>query len=142
MVKAFLFTTLDMHHFHLHLFLPIHLPQKQLLYVPEIIKNLLSVSKFANDNHVSFEFHPISCFVKDLATRVVLLQGQLKVGLYVFDNIQRRLKEWIFDTSYHIHLWLSQAFCTFFLILTAQIEKKFLNFRYPKPFSLKIIKKE
>ena len=40
MVRAFLFTKLDIHHFHLHLFLPSHLPQKQLLYVPEIIKTI------------------------------------------------------------------------------------------------------
>ncbi|RVW87716.1 Retrovirus-related Pol polyprotein from transposon TNT 1-94 [Vitis vinifera] len=51
---------------------------KQLLHVPEITKNLLSVSKFAADNHVFFEFHPTSCFVKDLSTRTVLMHGQLK----------------------------------------------------------------
>lgn len=31
---------------------------KQLLHVLKITKNLLNVSKFANDNHVYFEFHP------------------------------------------------------------------------------------
>ena len=31
-------------------------------------KNLLSVSKFAANNHVFFEFHPTSCFVKDFFT--------------------------------------------------------------------------
>lgn len=40
-----------------------------LLLVPSITKNLVSVSKFANDNWVYFEFHPTCCFVKcqDLA---------------------------------------------------------------------------
>ena len=61
---------------------------KQLLLVLEITKNLLSVSKFANDDHVFFEFHLNSYFVKDLATKTILLQGQLKGGLYVFDNTQ------------------------------------------------------
>lgn len=35
-----------------------------LLHVPDITKNLLSVSKFALDNNVYFEFHPHRCFVK------------------------------------------------------------------------------
>lgn len=38
---------------------------KQLLHVPQITKNLLSVSKFAFDNNVFFEFFPKSCYVKD-----------------------------------------------------------------------------
>ncbi|PON68903.1 hypothetical protein PanWU01x14_092200 [Parasponia andersonii] len=36
-----------------------------LLHVPLITKNLISVSKFAKDNKVFFEFHPTICFVKD-----------------------------------------------------------------------------
>ena len=35
-----------------------------LLYVPSITKNLVSVSKFSRDNSVFFEFHPYSYFVK------------------------------------------------------------------------------
>lgn len=35
-----------------------------LLLVPSITKNLVSVSKFAKDNHVYFEFHASCCFVK------------------------------------------------------------------------------
>ena len=41
---------------------------KSLLHVPMIKKNLLSVSKFAKDNNVYFEFFPNSCFVKDQVT--------------------------------------------------------------------------
>lgn len=63
---------------------------KQLLRVPEIRKNLLSVSKFAQDKLVYFEFHPTTCFVKDLKTKVVLLEGHLKDGLYVFNNSQNQ----------------------------------------------------
>ena len=50
-----------------------------------IKKNLLSVSKFAKDNNVYFEFFPNSCFVKDQITQVILLKGTLKNGLYAFD---------------------------------------------------------
>ena len=42
-----------------------HLVLNKLLHVPSITKNLLSVSQFANDNNVYFEFHPTYCCVKD-----------------------------------------------------------------------------
>ncbi|KZV44983.1 hypothetical protein F511_32729 [Dorcoceras hygrometricum] len=56
-----------------------------LLRVPHISKNIISVSNFAKDNRVFFEFHPDFCLVKDLATRVTLLKGSLHKGLYKFD---------------------------------------------------------
>ncbi|KAL4360960.1 hypothetical protein GQ457_04G026310 [Hibiscus cannabinus] len=55
-----------------------------LLHVPTITKNLLSVSKFARDNAVFFEFHAKNCLVCDEATGVVLLQGREDGGLYKF----------------------------------------------------------
>lgn len=58
---------------------------KDMLYVLDIIKNLLSVSKFTRDSDVYFEFHPLICFVKDSRTWEVLLEGKLKQGLYAFD---------------------------------------------------------
>ncbi|KAL4318029.1 hypothetical protein GQ457_18G017830 [Hibiscus cannabinus] len=53
-----------------------------LLHVPNIKKNLLSVSKFTRDNNVSIEFFPDSCAVKDLQTRLVMLRGLETDGLY------------------------------------------------------------
>ena len=35
-----------------------------LLYVPQITKNLVNVSKFAKDNHGFFEFPPEMCYIK------------------------------------------------------------------------------
>ncbi|KAL4354348.1 hypothetical protein GQ457_06G012990 [Hibiscus cannabinus] len=55
---------------------------KNLLFVPGITKNLLSVSKFTQDNQVSVEFFPRCCQVKDLQSKEVLLQGQEINGLY------------------------------------------------------------
>ena len=55
-----------------------------LLHVPDISKNLLSVSQFAKDNKVFFEFHPNVCFVKDLQSREIVLKGILDQGLYKF----------------------------------------------------------
>ncbi|KAF7816381.1 Retrovirus-related Pol polyprotein from transposon TNT 1-94 [Senna tora] len=60
-----------------------------LLHVPHITKNLVSVSKFARDNNVFFEFHPSVCLVKSQASKAVLFQGTIKDdGLYAFDNFQ------------------------------------------------------
>ena len=63
--------------FHLH----------NLMHIPEIKKNLVSVSKFAKDNNVFFEFHPNVCLVKSQATKEILLQGCIKDGLYAFQNV-------------------------------------------------------
>ncbi|OMO79651.1 hypothetical protein CCACVL1_13538 [Corchorus capsularis] len=52
------------------------------LHVPSITKNLISVSQFASDNNVYFEFHSSHCFVKDLFSGQVLLKGVLDNGLY------------------------------------------------------------
>ena len=58
---------------------------KSLLRVPMLKKNLSSVSKFAKNNNVYFEFFPNSYFVKDQVTQVILMKRTLKNGLYAFD---------------------------------------------------------
>jgi len=61
----------------------------KLLHVPSISKNLLSVSQFAQDNVVFFEFHSHLCLVKSQGTNKVLLQGVVGAdGLYSFHNIK------------------------------------------------------
>lgn len=63
----------------------VKLTLKDLLHVPNISKNLLSVSKFAQDNNVIFEFHPYHCFVKYQDSKQVLLEGTVGAdGLYQF----------------------------------------------------------
>ncbi|KAL5718134.1 hypothetical protein ACHQM5_011070 [Ranunculus cassubicifolius] len=57
---------------------------QNMLHVPSIAKNLLSVSRLTRDNNVVFEFHPYSCYVKDTKGKV-LLQGKTKDGLYALD---------------------------------------------------------
>jgi len=62
---------------------------KNMLLVPQITKNLISVSKFAKDNHVFFEFHANRCFVKYQDSKRILLQGDVgSDGLYQFPNLQ------------------------------------------------------
>ncbi|RVW20916.1 Retrovirus-related Pol polyprotein from transposon RE2 [Vitis vinifera] len=54
------------------------------LHVPDIATNLISVSQFCADNNTFFEFHPRFFFVKDQVTKKILLQGSLEHGLYRF----------------------------------------------------------
>ncbi|XP_022156747.1 uncharacterized protein LOC111023586 [Momordica charantia] len=58
---------------------------QNLLHVPQIAKNLISLSLFAKDNHVFFEFHPSNYFVKDLTTGQLLFQGTVHDELYQFE---------------------------------------------------------
>lgn len=56
-----------------------------ILYVPEITKNLLSISQFTKDNKVYIEFHHDICLVKDIQTHKTLMNGALRRGLYQLD---------------------------------------------------------
>lgn len=47
-------------------------------------KNILSISKFAQDNTCYFEFHPHYFVIKDLQTYWELLRGPVKDGLHYF----------------------------------------------------------
>lgn len=51
-----------------------------ILLIPHIKKNLMSISKFVHDNHIFLEFHPNYSLVKDLNSKKVLLQGSLKMA--------------------------------------------------------------
>ena len=55
---------------------------KDVLYVPNIHKNLISVYRMCNTNKVSVEFFPAHFQVKDLKTGAQLLQGRTRVELY------------------------------------------------------------
>nr|KYP31487.1 Retrovirus-related Pol polyprotein from transposon TNT 1-94 [Cajanus cajan] len=66
-----------------------HFVMHNLLHVPSITTNLFSVSKFARDNRVFFEFWPDCCNVKTQDTKDIILQGHLKDDLYVFPQFQK-----------------------------------------------------
>ncbi|GJY76088.1 putative RNA-directed DNA polymerase [Tanacetum coccineum] len=55
---------------------------KNILHVPEISHNLLSVQNFCHDNDVFFEFHTSYFVVKDESTHTTLLTVPSKHGLY------------------------------------------------------------
>ena len=59
-----------------------HIALKDILLVPSITKNLLSISKLTSDNHLSVEFLGNICYVKDTLKGEILLQGIAEKGLY------------------------------------------------------------
>lgn len=77
------------------------------LCVPSMKKNLISISQFCITNNVSIEFLPTSFLVKELRTRVILLTGQTKDEVYewlvsssvqspllVFSSVKTTSSEW------------------------------------------------
>jgi hypothetical protein len=89
---------------------------KQLLYVPNICKNLLSVHQFALDNSVFFEFHSSHFIIKDCKTRTPIHQGQLNNGLYqlffFFISTMASINSFLRKC---LHLHLKHSFFFFFL---------------------------
>jgi hypothetical protein len=60
---------------------PLKLPH--VLHVPQISKNLLSISSLCQTNPISVEFFSDYFLVKDLKTRAPLIKGHHKEGLYI-----------------------------------------------------------
>lgn len=50
-----------------------------------VTKNFSSVSQFALDDKVYFEFHLLYCYVKDMVTINIFFKGHLRGRLYAFD---------------------------------------------------------
>jgi hypothetical protein len=55
---------------------------KNILHVPSATKSLLSVHKLALDNDAFLEFHPWYFFIKDRATKKILLRGRCEGDIY------------------------------------------------------------
>lgn len=77
------------------LLLPVLLSLNNVLCVPSMKKNLISISQFYTSSHVSIEFLPYSFLVEELHTRAILFKGWTKNGAY----------EWPDSPSSH-HLYL------------------------------------
>ncbi|PKU69741.1 Retrovirus-related Pol polyprotein from transposon TNT 1-94 [Dendrobium catenatum] len=60
----------------------------QLLHVPELKYNLLSISKLTKDNNISITFEPNEFVFKDLQTQQILLRGPCLDGLYLLRTQQ------------------------------------------------------
>ena len=59
---------------------------QNILHVPAIKKNLLSVYRLTNDNYVYIEFHSDYCIIKEEGTGRPLLRGAVKDGLYLLNQ--------------------------------------------------------
>uniref|UniRef100_A0A2N9EUK2 Reverse transcriptase Ty1/copia-type domain-containing protein n=1 Tax=Fagus sylvatica TaxID=28930 RepID=A0A2N9EUK2_FAGSY len=71
---------------------------QNVLHVPTITNNLLSVQKFTSDTNTFIEFHPKLFNVKDQVTRRTLLQGPSRNGLYPFPpSVHRLFKRNVFN---------------------------------------------
>ena len=55
---------------------------KNILHVPQLTTNLISVNRLCTDNNVTVEFFTNGFVVKDQASKKALLQGNLNYGLY------------------------------------------------------------
>ena len=82
---------------------------KNILHVPHISHNLISVQRFAKDNNVFFEFHPSFFCVKDLFSGATLLKGPSKDGLYPLHSLPQikpraLLGERVSTTQWHARL--------------------------------------
>jgi hypothetical protein len=55
---------------------------KNVLYVPNASKNLVSVHRLTTDNSAFLEFHPNFFLIKDQVTKKTLLKGHCHGGLY------------------------------------------------------------
>ena len=71
-------TKLTTHSYTLHL--------NNVLHVPNMSQNLLSISQLCSSNPISVEFFSDRFHVKDLRTKAPLLKGPLKEGLYHFPS--------------------------------------------------------
>ncbi|KAL3652810.1 hypothetical protein CASFOL_002491 [Castilleja foliolosa] len=86
---------------------------KDLLHVSGITKNLMSVSRFALDNGVYFEFHPSFCLVKDLATRIFSSGEHLKKDSISFSWIiilLQGIRILVTATFIHFHNYVETQF--------------------------------
>lgn len=78
----FLISKISHNHFHSTFSLDRTLKMNNKLLVPNIAKNLFSVSQFAKDNSIFLEFHSNSFYFKENTTKEVLLQGILSDSPY------------------------------------------------------------
>ncbi|OMO94717.1 Integrase, catalytic core [Corchorus capsularis] len=78
---------------------------KDVLFVPSMKQNLISVSKFCKNNGVFIEFYDDYFLVKDLQTRQVLTKGLLTDGIYRLPATILRSHVALSSRSLSLHGW-------------------------------------
>uniref|UniRef100_A0A2N9FV57 Uncharacterized protein n=1 Tax=Fagus sylvatica TaxID=28930 RepID=A0A2N9FV57_FAGSY len=118
---------------------------QNVLHVPTITNNLLSVQKFTSDTNTFIEFHPKLFNVKDQVTRRTLLQGPSRNGLYPFPpSVHRLFKRNVFNkrvasphafigTRVSIPVWHSRLGHPAFRLVSRIVSRFGLPRRSPSP---------
>uniref|UniRef100_A0A2N9HTS2 Reverse transcriptase Ty1/copia-type domain-containing protein n=1 Tax=Fagus sylvatica TaxID=28930 RepID=A0A2N9HTS2_FAGSY len=104
---------------------------RNVLHVPKITKNLISVKKFTKDTNTSMEFHPSYFLVKDRLQGRPLLQGRSKDGLYHFPTTTNKGCSSTFNSSTtaflgertSLHQWHSRLGHPAFRIVSAVVSR-------------------
>ena len=107
---------------------------KDVLPVPLITKNLLSIHKFALDKNVFIEFHAFFCLVKDNKTGEVVMRDTHKDGLYILKHMhqftanigQRASQETWHNRLGHPHFRIFQNILKDFEILVSHHIRHFI----------------
>lgn len=102
---------------YLHPYHPLTL--KNVLITPNIIKNLIYVRRFTDDNWCSIEFDPFGFHVKDLQTKQILLRCDIKYYVIFLDNFTHfvwvyplRFKSDVFSKFVHFRQYVKNQFKT------------------------------
>ncbi|KAF3778842.1 hypothetical protein EJ110_NYTH41616 [Nymphaea thermarum] len=75
------------------------IPLKNVLVVPSVKKNIVSVSKLIDDTHSSVEFTPSSVYVKDAQTKRTFAEGTRKGNMYVLQEASQLSTPYISDSQ-------------------------------------------
>ena len=104
------------------------------LYVPSMKRNLISIHQFCNTNNAATEFLPNTFSVKDLNTGNTLLRGQTKDGVYewpqsnpilAFSSIKTTSHDWHHRLGYPSPSILKQIIFSNKLSLTSSVSSSF-----------------
>ncbi|WKA01920.1 hypothetical protein VitviT2T_020169 [Vitis vinifera] len=128
------------------------------LCVPSMRKNLISISQFCTSNNVSVEFLPSSFHVKELRTGAILLKGHTKDGVYewsvsssptapsvAFSSVKTSSSEWHRRLGHHAFPILKHIVSHYQLDLFSSLISDFLrnachcNKSHKLPFSTSTI---
>ncbi|KAF3772871.1 Retrovirus-related Pol polyprotein from transposon TNT 1-94 [Nymphaea thermarum] len=79
------------------------IPLKNVLVVPSVKKNIVSVSKLIDDTHSSVEFTLSSVYVKDAQTKRTFAEGTRKGNMYVLQEAPKLSTTYISDSCLPNH---------------------------------------
>ena len=107
-----------------------HLLLNHVLHVPNITKNLLSISQLLTDDNVIVEFVATFCFIKARTTGTLLLKGVATGGLYQIQDVSSEDSQ-VFCCQIPFNKHVSM-----FAILSSPVKSSLLPFQSCNPAAL------